>query len=147
MIHDNEDVMLFIEPKQNKSDTPVLDELTIKMFNAFKNYQEEGVYTGGNFVTIIRTMGYHQCKCGKFSSDHDYKLNNGKITNYLCVHYMAYHRDEVPEVELNKVKELDESIILLDDDKDALDEMIELDESVTISDEDQDVLVEMIYKY
>jgi hypothetical protein len=120
MIITGKNVLLYIEPKNCKSE-PIIDELTIKMFNAIKEAIDEdhiGTLNSKNRFTIgIMTMGHHQCVCGAISSGADYLLNNGLITNYLCVHYVAYHRDEISEEELDKVKNLQSSNILNDSDK------------------------------
>jgi hypothetical protein len=33
-------------------------------------------------------------------------LPNEEVTNNLCVHYLAYHRDEIPETQLVRVGDL-----------------------------------------
>lgn len=121
---EEENALLYIEPYNNKTNTPVLDELTIKVFNAWKTRIGEGVYMNGGLVRGLRTMGLHECRCGKYSGNSDYELEGGKITNTLCVHYMAYHRNEVPEKEMKKVEELDASTVLLEGDEDLLNKMI-----------------------
>jgi hypothetical protein len=50
--------------------------------------------------------GYHWCICGARSSDCDYRLPNGELTNLLCVHYLAFHRGEVPDIQLRRVEDL-----------------------------------------
>src|SRR5262249_12137458 len=39
---------------------------------------------------------FHECVCGARSTNRDYRLPNGEVTNSLCVHYVAHHRSEVP---------------------------------------------------
>ena len=51
-------------------------------------------------------LGYLACACGSFRKAHDFILTDGLITNSLCVHYLAWHRDEVPHQELDKVAKL-----------------------------------------
>lgn len=89
--------MLFIEP-QNKDlpEYPTYDELTTKVSRALNKSAQNGVYY----------KGVHFCKCGASSTNYDLILPNGQITNSLALHYMAYHRDEVPEYELKKVRKL-----------------------------------------
>ena len=128
-------VLLYIEPKFNKDKNPVIDELTIKMFNEIKPIllQEYnpfskmpsnwGSYGRGKSKEIVFhpgviSLGHHKCICGATSSGCDYLLSNGLITNLLCVHYLAYHRNEVSPVELEKVRNLNSSSILLEEDKD-----------------------------
>jgi hypothetical protein len=111
-------VLLFIEPEKDKSPEPLIDELTIKMFNSLKNnIKNTGcVSWNGHFNRGLATMGIHECICGKQSTNCDYILENGIATNYLCVHYLAYHREEVSTEELEKVKKLNTSNILLEED-------------------------------
>ncbi len=48
-------------------------------------------------------MGVHQCRCGATSDSAD-RWWNGRNTNSLAVHYLALHREEVPEEELRKLQ-------------------------------------------
>ena len=50
--------------------------------------------------------GYYGCCDGKSSTNHDYLLENGMITNSLAVHYLRHFRVGVPESELGKVAQL-----------------------------------------
>ena len=86
---------LYIEPSVNTSVEPVIDELTRKMTAAFRKG-----------VAGTRYRGHHTCECGAHSDNTDYTLPNGECTNSLCVHYLAYHRAEVPEAQLRKVADL-----------------------------------------
>ena len=85
--------MLYIEPDQPVSALPVIDEPTRKMTAAFRRATPDRMIRGGA----------HQCKCGATSSRRDYHLSNGEMTNSLCVHYIAYHRQEVPKEQMEKV--------------------------------------------
>ena len=108
--------ILFIEPTGKKSDDPVIDTLTIKMFNALnksiKTNNRGHIGGNGNFTKGLYTLGVHECICGKGSTSCDYMLSSNQATNFLCVHYLAYHRDEIPMDEIKKVESLDESDIL-----------------------------------
>jgi len=96
------------------------------MFNIFKaNEENYGIVTeGGRFGKGILTLGLHECVCGAMSSSCDYMLNGKIVTNYLCVHYLAYHRSEVPEEELEKLAQLEGSEELLEEDKEKLNFML-----------------------
>ena len=85
--------LLFIEPRQPASPTPVIDHITRKICAAFCQARDSEYACGG----------YHRCICGVLSEDHDFYLPNGDLTNSLCVHYVAYHRSEVPEQELARI--------------------------------------------
>lgn len=86
------------------------------------------------FCDGIVTRGWHTCSCGAHSSNADYLLTtkdinssvvrhqnsrdffSGKesdsisglvITNSLCIHYIACHRDEIPQEELDSILNLE----------------------------------------
>ena len=113
IIEKNKNVILFIEPKKAASKKAVIDALTAKMFNAVKKSMENNNrgHIGGNgiFTKGLCTMGLHECICGEVSQSCDFLLENGQGTNTLCVHYLAYHRSEIPAEELEKVRNLNES--------------------------------------
>ena len=97
MIETDNDYLLFIEPTQPASAEPVQDELTFQMRKAL-----ETAMPGP-----LRYRGVHQCVCGMRSTNENYILRKtGQMTNSLAVHYLEYHRDEVPERELKKVQRL-----------------------------------------
>jgi hypothetical protein len=87
--------ILYIEPSKNVSQEPIIDELTKKMTAAFRLAKRGPGY-----------RGWHTCACGAHSSNCDHTLPNGEKTNSLCVHYLAYHRDEVSVGQLEKVAAL-----------------------------------------
>jgi hypothetical protein len=88
--------LLFIEPKNLPTEEPVIDDLTLRMIGALrKATQPDYAY-----------CGLHNCVCGALSDSTDRILVNGWITNTLCVHYLAYHRAEVPASDLDAVSEL-----------------------------------------
>ena len=91
----SEQGILYIEPLARTSAEPVIDELTRKMAAAFR----VGVPGPGY-------RGVHVCACGVMSSNCDYTLPSGEETNSLCVHYLAFHRDEIPTPKLEKVRQL-----------------------------------------
>jgi hypothetical protein len=86
--------LLFIEPQQPASPTPVIDHITRRMCAAFRQARDSDYACGG----------HHRCICGATSADHDFYLPNGDLTNSLCVHYVAYHRSEVPQQELARIE-------------------------------------------
>jgi hypothetical protein len=96
MKSDDEALILYIEPEPYTSAEPVIDDLTRKMCAAFRAAEDAGVYW----------RGVHSCRCGVNSTNCDYILPGGSRTNSLCVHYLAFHRDDVPETELAKVAAL-----------------------------------------
>lgn len=103
----NDKGLLFIEPKNFASREPIIDAFTKKMTAALRKFTEKGsMYRDGTFEPGMATKGWHTCECGAGSHNVDYLLVNGMATNSLCIHYLAFHRDEIPESELEKVKTL-----------------------------------------
>ena len=109
---DNSRFLLYIEPcSEAKSLTPVNDEITQIMELALSE-AVSGVasYSKMNIPEWFEKgngwRGSHCSDCGERSDNQDYLLKNGMITNSLCVFYLQYYRDSIPESEMNKVKEL-----------------------------------------
>lgn len=94
--------LLYIEPQQPEDPIPIIDGLTRRMAAAL-SHSTAGRKSGNQFAVGDRVRGWHTCACGATSSNQDYLLSNGMITNSLCVHYLAMHRSEVPIAELRKV--------------------------------------------
>jgi hypothetical protein len=94
------DGLLMIEPRGAASAKPLLDALTRRMTAAWRAHP----------IDESRAFrGWHTCCCGA-RSDHLEPRIEGRLSNPLCVHYLAWHRKEVAEVELEKVQSLpDES--------------------------------------
>jgi hypothetical protein len=87
--------LLFIEPERPRSLSPRIDTLTRRMAAALRRATE-----GDQF------FGYHICICGAHSTNTHYFLPDGHMTNSLCVHYIAYHREEVPAEQIRRVEAL-----------------------------------------
>ena len=88
--------LLFIVPVNTAANEPLVDELTLKMVRALREGRP------ANYIYA----GHHTCICGAKSGSTDIVLPNGWVTNTLCVHYVAYHRDEVPAADLEAVRRL-----------------------------------------
>src|SRR6516164_5548768 len=88
------DRLLYIEPMQPASPTPIIDQITRKMCAAFRTARRSDYQFGG----------VHTCCCGAQSSSCDYHLLDGNITNSLCVHYVGHHRTEVPRGHLERIE-------------------------------------------
>jgi hypothetical protein len=87
--------VLYIEPQGLPSLEPLIDDLTVRMAAAFHK------------ASVVRSYrGFHVCSCGVTSTASEYLLASGEETNSLCVHYLAWHRDEVPDFQLDKVRAL-----------------------------------------
>ena len=126
------ELLLFVEPENAPSEEPVIDALTKKMVAAFrkgekglevkkeKSKQMEEKMGKVLDIEVIKLpnnkiynfsrnnfyMGIHLCICGACSEAYNYLLPNGEITNSLCVHYLAFHREEISEEQLDRVKSL-----------------------------------------
>ncbi len=99
----SKNTLLYIEP-ENESTKLTIDEITMKMFNAIMNHTKVGILLNGKLIENDNWRGFHFCVCDEMSSCNDYLLPSGHITNSLCVHYVAFHRDEVPKEDLIKIK-------------------------------------------
>lgn len=86
--------LLYLNPEGDISAEPVTDELTGKITAAFRASVENG----------IRWRGVHMCVCGACSTNTDYILPSQHQTNSLAAHYVALHREEVPEDQLEIIE-------------------------------------------
>jgi hypothetical protein len=88
--------LLFIEPCRLPTDEPIIDDLTMRMTSSLRQ----------SSTPSYMYLGVHVCMCGAVSSPTDVTLLDGLVTNSLCVHYLAFHRAEVPVSELEAVRHL-----------------------------------------
>lgn len=88
--------LLFIEPEEQAMEYPLIDDVTLRMVTALRRGKKPG----------YSYCGFHACICGAHSGTTDVILSNAWVTNTLCVHYLAYHRAEVPVRELDAVRSL-----------------------------------------
>ena len=69
-----------------------------------------GVCRPNGFSPNTATMGVHSCTgfgCEKKSCSFDLLLPCGLATNTLAVHYLMYHRSEVPVTDLQKIEKME----------------------------------------
>lgn len=90
--------LLYIEPKNEPSEYPLNDDIT-EMY-------EYIISQWDNTNTDKRYRGIHRCSCGERSDNLDHTLKNNMHYNSLGLHYLQYHRDEVPTSEIEKIKSL-----------------------------------------
>ena len=108
----NPELLLFIEPENKPSEKPVLDELTRKLAASFRKAKTGAIMRysvigeGYEFQEGNGWCGIHECSCGVCSGAIDYLLPNGEMTNGNCIHYMAYHREEIPQEQLDRIANL-----------------------------------------
>ncbi len=104
--------LLYIEPlKEEKSETPVCDELTRIMKLALSearhgvsNYNKPNEHPV--FHECAGYRGYHSSDCGEKSDSCDFLLKNGLITNSLSAFYLKFYRNSIPSSEMKKVEKL-----------------------------------------
>lgn len=109
---DNSKYLLFIEPKlEDKLKNPINDDL-VELMKMALSKANEGVsnYSDlndfGSFQPGSGFKGIHRTECGERSSNVDYLLENGMITNSLAPFYLMWYRYSIPETEMKKIYKL-----------------------------------------
>lgn len=93
----NSNGILMVEPSSRVSTEPFIDELTRKMTAAWRKSRESD----------FGYRGVHWCLCGATSDNRDHFIGSKSLlTNSLCIHYLAFHREDIPQEELDKVHAL-----------------------------------------
>lgn len=112
----NPELLLFIEPEKKPSKKPVIDNLTKILAASFRKAKVGAILKysiigeGYEFQEDNGWCGCHECSCGANSGARDYLLPNGEMTNGNCIHYLAYHRDEIPQEQLDRIADLDDGM-------------------------------------
>lgn len=90
--------ILMVEPLGSSSTSPVIDEITRKMTAAWRKRRDSSHCY----------RGFHMCCCGAISDNKEHWVGegDGKLTNSLSIHYLAFHRIDIPDDELAKVRQL-----------------------------------------
>ena len=97
--------LLYLQNVGAMSSEPLIDDYTLTMLYAFDNYVDAGTWCNDKFIRGMHKMGVYTCDCGATSTCMDYLLTGEEfVTNALCVHYLAFHRDRVSAEELNAIK-------------------------------------------
>jgi|SRR5579859_4092856 len=102
--------LLYLEFKaSDKSVEPINDEIVEVVTLALKraksgtaNYSD--VDKEPQFQEGWGYKGIHITECGQASSNKDFLLENGMITNSLAPYYLQYYRHKIPPSEMEKVK-------------------------------------------
>jgi hypothetical protein len=124
---DKSKYLLYIEPKkEEKLNSPIEDNLT-KLMEMALSKSEEGTANYSNLDDMgdgydwtykdkthripshkkgSGYKGHHRTECGQGSSNKDYLLENGMITNSLAPFYLRWYRYSIPESDMIKLKEL-----------------------------------------
>lgn len=124
---DKSKYLLYIEPKkEEKLENPIDDNMTKLLEMALEkaevgtaNYSKTEDMGDGydwNHNGVVRRVpsfsgrggykGFHRTACGERSSNHDYRLENGLITNSLAPFYVRWYRYSIPENDMIKIQEL-----------------------------------------
>lgn len=91
----NPNGLMMIEPSAEVSDKPLIDSFTRKMTAAWRNRK----------TSDLCYKGFHICRC-LVTSDNQINSIDELETNSLAIHYLAWHRKEVPKTELDKINVL-----------------------------------------
>jgi len=86
--------LLMIEPKSKIKEESVKDKYTANMNNLLTKATKTAFY-----------KGWHTCACGERSGNAELTVS-GYVTNSLAVHYLEFHRSEVPATELEKLDKI-----------------------------------------
>src|SRR5437588_5193866 len=87
--------LLYIEPMRSPKESAMAEFEWLKVL--FKQHTEGGYLdSNGRFSLNQRCLEIHECSCGVWSSSGDYRFPNHMVTNSLCLHYLQYHREEIP---------------------------------------------------
>ena len=108
MINENPEnnLLLFIEPKvKEKLSEKVEDEFTEILERAVLEAIEGTLYNGA-FKQNNRYKGIHTADDGSKSNNYDILLPNGLVTHTLCVHYLKWYRNSIPDSDFEKLKGL-----------------------------------------
>jgi hypothetical protein len=92
--------LLYVNPKNLATKEPLIDAVTLKMMRLWRT-RRDNVEDAGSW------RGFHTCVCRAMSSSTDHVIRPNErtllVTNALCVHYLAHHRDEVPREVLTEI--------------------------------------------
>lgn len=88
--------LLDIRPQRRGREQGVRDRLVWKLEMALSRARPAARQTGG----------YRRCACGEVARPTALVLPGGLHTNELALHYLEFHRSEVPEAELEKLRAL-----------------------------------------
>lgn len=110
---DDSNYLLYIEPTKEEKLIVPIDDYIVKAIEKAIERSKPGIADyydlddkGDFFGYDDAYKGWHTTDCGEKSSNNDYLLENGMITNSLAPFYLRYYRNSIPEKEMNKVLKL-----------------------------------------
>lgn len=101
--------LLYNNPENKPSEKSTIDIYTLVLALNMAKFKAKGVVIGNSFEEGYSTKGFHFCtgdECDARSACYDILLPNGFATNTLALHYVMYHRAEVPQEDLDKIKKM-----------------------------------------
>ena len=108
MISNAPKALLYVHPRGGPDDTtPCLDTFTCFLFYQMQCSKAVNLLCHG--IAVRYTLSNQEkhrstCACGDLqSTEYDYLLPCGLITNSLSLHYLAFHRSEIPGSEWEKL--------------------------------------------
>lgn len=119
ILHEGTKALLFIEPRLPPSYYPVIDKALFKLTGALRQSMRAGNRFGSVFeerpgvVQWIEGGQTFGCvSCGPCydgglrvnSEGQDYELHGGYYVNSLCLHYLAFHREEIPQDQIKVIR-------------------------------------------
>lgn len=94
----------FIEPGiEQRTIMPIEDEITSLVEMALKESAKGCYYSMEKFIEGSGWKGWHVNCDGQKSSNKDYKLKNGMVTNSLIVHYFKWFRPAIDADEYSRL--------------------------------------------
>jgi len=88
-------MVLYLEPCKDRTAKPIIDGLTRKITASLRKAKN-----------VNGMFGWHTEPCGCNSSCCDHQLPNGLVTNSLAIHYIAFHRHEIPTEDIELIEAL-----------------------------------------
>lgn len=110
---DNPKMLLYIEPKkEEKLFKPIIDDI-VRKFKSIYSKAQEGTCYRQHFNMDSGYRVVHTTECGERSTNKDYLLENGMVTNSLALFYLKYYRNSIPQSEHDKLNILFRDIELI----------------------------------
>lgn len=106
---DNSLYFLYIEPRKEEKNTIAIDDVITKTIEQAIRVAPSGSsrYSKlddlGTFFSDSAFRGMHTTDCDEMSTNRDYQLKTGHITNSLAPFYLRWYRHVIPTSEMKKL--------------------------------------------